>query len=77
MEKPLAAVAPADPTVGVLYTTQQVAKMLQVSQGTVQNWVHTGLLQAVRYGRIVRIRQEDLAAFGEVVPRRTPPGAAE
>jgi hypothetical protein len=40
----------------------------------VQVWIRNGTLTAVRYGRLLRIRQADLAAFGAVVPGRpTPP----
>jgi excisionase family DNA binding protein len=71
------AVVTADPTtVGPLYTTGEVAKMLRVNQRTVQEWIRSGALTAVRYGRLLRIRQADLATFGEVLPRRTPPAGA-
>jgi excisionase family DNA binding protein len=67
------AVHDADPPiVGTLYTTQEVAQLLRVNQRTVQEWIRSGTLTAVRYGRLLRIRQADLAAFGEVLPRRTP-----
>ena len=70
-------VATADPPiVGQLFTTDEVAKMLRVSQRTVQDWIRGGTLTAVRYGRLLRIRQADLAAFGEVLPRRPPPAGA-
>ena len=68
-----AAVVPTDPSVGPLYTTDEVAKLLKVSQRTVQEWIRSGTLTAVRYGRLLRIRHDDLAAFGDVLPRRTPP----
>jgi excisionase family DNA binding protein len=62
-----------DPTlVGPLYTTSEVAAMLRVSIRTVQDWIRCGVLPAVRYGRLLRIRQADLAAFGEVLHPRTP-----
>ena len=71
------AVVTADPTTGgPLYTTGEVAKMLRVNQRTVQEWIRSGALTAVRYGRLLRIRQADLATFGEVLPRRTPPAGA-
>jgi excisionase family DNA binding protein len=64
----------ADPTtVGTLYKTSEVATMLRCGQRTVQEWIRTGLLPAVRYGRLLRVRQADLAAFGEVLGPRTPP----
>jgi excisionase family DNA binding protein len=68
----------ADPTiVGTLYKTSEVATMLRVNQRTVQEWIRTGALQAVRYGRLLRIRQADLTTFGEGLPRRSPPAEAE
>ena len=79
MDHHLSDVVTADPPiVGTLYTTDEVAKMLRVSQRTVQDWIRAGTLTAVRYGRLLRIRQADLAAFGEVLPRRpTPAGAVQ
>jgi excisionase family DNA binding protein len=67
---PSAVVTP-DPPVGQLYTTDEVAKLLRVSQRTVQVWIRDGTLTAVRYGRLLRIRQADLATFGEVLNQRT------
>ena len=72
---PSAVVTADPPIVGPLYTTDEVAKLLRVSQRTVQGWIRSGTLTAVRYGRLLRIRQADLAAFGEVLtsirPQRT------
>ena len=66
------AMTPADPSiVGPLYTTQEVAKLLRVSQRTVQDWIREGQLTAVRYGRLLRVRQADLLTFGEVLSRHT------
>ena len=61
------------PMVGPLYTTGEVAGLLKVSQQTVQDWIRSGTLTAVRYGRLLRVRQADLATFGEVLNRHTPP----
>ena len=70
-------VVTADPTiVGPLYTTHEVATMLRVNQRTVQEWIRTGALTAVRYGRLLRIREADLVTFGQVLPVRTAPGGA-
>jgi len=60
------------PILGPLYTTDEVAKLLRVSQRTVHVWIRDGTLTAVRYGRLLRIRQADLATFGEVLNQRTP-----
>jgi excisionase family DNA binding protein len=71
------AVVTADPTtVGPLYTTAEVAKLLRVNQRTVQEWIRAGALPALRYGRVLRIRQADLVTFGEVLPPRPPPAGA-
>jgi excisionase family DNA binding protein len=71
-------ITPADPSlIGPLYTTQEVASLLRVSQRTVQDWIRAGALPAMRYGRILRIRQADLAAFGEVMTQRTPTPAPQ
>ena len=73
MEHTPSAVVPTDPSIGTLFTTDEVARLLKVSQRTVQDWIRSGTLTAVRYGRLLRVRQADLAAFGDVLPRRTPP----
>ena len=69
---PSESTAVAPPIVGQLYTTDEVGKLLRVSQRTVQDWIRSGTLTAVRYGRLLRIRQADLTAFGEVLNARTP-----
>ena len=56
--------------VGPLYTTMEVAKMLRVSQRTVEDWIRNRELTAVRYGRQIRIREADVVAFGEVLGPR-------
>jgi excisionase family DNA binding protein len=77
MQPDPASVLTADPTmVGTLYTTGEVAKMLRVHPRTVQEWIRNGMLTAVRYGKLLRIRQVDLATFGEVLARHTPPAGA-
>ena len=50
--------------VGVLYTPAEVARLLKVTSRTVQAWIRAGRLPARRYGRLYRVRAEDLAAFG-------------
>jgi excisionase family DNA binding protein len=71
MDSETASVGTVDPlAVGPLYKTSEVAAMLRVNQRTVQEWIRTGALPALRYGRVLRIRQADLETFGEVLPRR-------
>jgi excisionase family DNA binding protein len=78
MQSDPATVVTADPTlVGTLYTTGEVAKLLRVHPRTIQEWIKNGTLTAVRYGKLIRIREADLAAFGEVLNPRTPDGAAD
>jgi excisionase family DNA binding protein len=77
MDHQPAAVVPAEPLVGPLYTTDEVARLLKVSQRTVQEWIRSGTLTAVRYGRLLRVRHADLAAFGDVLRRRTPAPRSE
>jgi len=48
-----------------LLTLQQVADRLQVSISTVRRLVDAGELRAVRIGRNLRVRPEDLAAYIE------------
>jgi excisionase family DNA binding protein len=60
-------------------TTEEVAQVLRVSPRTVQEWIRTGALTAVRYGRLLRVRQADLLAFGQGLTKGAPaepPGAA-
>ena len=73
MEDHPTALLTADPTqLGALYTTAEVARLLRVHQRTVQEWIRAGMLPAVRYGRLLRVRQADLANFGEVLSKPTP-----
>jgi excisionase family DNA binding protein len=68
MQPDEAAILSADPTrVGTLYTTGEVAKLLRVHPRTIQEWIKRGTLTAVRYGKLIRIRQADLVTFGEVL----------
>jgi excisionase family DNA binding protein len=55
-------------------TVAEVAEMLKLNQQTIRNWIDKGDLAAVRIGRRVRIRREDLdAKLAEgYQPRRGP-----
>lgn len=46
-----------------MYTLQEVADMLNVSNRTVRNWIKSGKLPAMKIVRQYRITKEDLAAF--------------
>jgi excisionase family DNA binding protein len=73
MDQHPSTVATTESPMGQLYTVEEVAGFLRVTQRAVQVWIKRGELTAVRYGRLLRIRQADLANFGEVLERRTPP----
>ena len=68
--------AATESPMGQLYTVEEVARFLRVSPRAVQVWIRAGMLTAVRYGRLLRIRQADLASFGEVLTKGTPPLSA-
>ena len=74
-ESPSTVVTPESP-MGQLYTIEEVAGFLRVTQRAVQVWIKRGELTAIRYGRLLRVRQADLATFGEVLNQHTPPTPA-
>jgi len=45
------------------FTLSQVAQMLGMSRRAIENFVRDGELASVRFGRSIRIRDEDLRAF--------------
>ena len=48
-----------------IYTTEQVAKLLQIHPLTVLKYINSGRLKAIKLGRIYRIRGSALQAFLE------------
>jgi excisionase family DNA binding protein len=62
--RPATPPTPDAPPVGALYTPAEVAALLKVTPRTVQAWIRAGRLPARRYGRLYRVRAEDLARFG-------------
>lgn len=44
-----------------MLTVQEVADYLQVTPRAVRSWIKQGKLKAVKIGRIIRIREEDLS----------------
>jgi excisionase family DNA binding protein len=64
-------VLPEATEIGKVYTTEEVAQLLTVTARTVQEWIRTGKLPAVRYGRLYRVRADDLAKFGQETGKRT------
>jgi excisionase family DNA binding protein len=64
------AILPEATEIGRVYTPQEVAELLKVNPRTVQEWIRTGKLPAMRYGRVYRIRADELAKFGQVAGKR-------
>jgi len=64
------AILPEATEIGRVYTPQEVAELVKVNVRTVQEWIRTGKLPATRYGRVYRIRAEDLVKFGQMAGRR-------
>jgi len=48
-----------------LYTVQEVAKLLRVTDSTVRRWLKNGDLPRVKLGHVIRIRPGDLEKFIE------------
>ena len=46
-----------------VYTTEEVAEILQVTKRTVYNYIKTGALKAVKIGKYWRISAENLEEF--------------
>lgn len=44
----------------MLYTLQEVAKILKVSERTLYRWIKDGKLKAHKVGRNWRVKEEDL-----------------
>lgn len=53
------------PVVDRLYTTEQVAKLLQIHPLTVLKYINSGKLRAVKLGRVYRIMETSLQKFLE------------
>ena len=56
---PASALRPSRP----LWTVEQVAQHCSVSARTTRRWIEAGALRAHRLGHLVRVSEEDLAAF--------------
>jgi excisionase family DNA binding protein len=77
MDQPVSESATTASPIGQLYTVEEVAGFLRVTQRAVQVWIKRGELTAIRYGRLLRVRQADLVTFGEVLNTHTPPADAD
>ena len=54
---------------GEYLTIREVKDLLHVSERTVRRWIRSGALPALKIGRSVRVRREDID-----MPARTPSG---
>ena len=48
-----------------IYTTEQVAQLLQIHPLTVLKYIKNGKLRAIKLGRVYRIRESQLQEFLE------------
>ena len=46
-----------------IYTVKQVAEMLQLNEVTIRRYIEIGKLKAIKFGKVWRIKQDDLEAF--------------
>ncbi len=46
-----------------IYTTEQVAELLQIHPLTVLKYIKGGRLKSIKLGRVYRIRESELDAF--------------
>jgi len=53
------------PVVDRLYTTNQVAKLLQIHPLTVLKYINSGKLRAIKLGRVYRVTETSLQKFLE------------
>lgn len=51
-------------------TTQEVASLLKVKEITVRRWILRGWLPAIRFGKVFRIKKEDLEKYGKFKKKR-------
>ncbi|WP_333871265.1 helix-turn-helix domain-containing protein [Desulforamulus putei] len=47
----------------VLYSIEDVSKILKVSNKAVYKWIRTGMLSGYKFGGIYKITEEDLLRF--------------
>lgn len=47
----------------ILYSIEEVTKILKVTQRTLYNYIKNGDLKAVKVGKYWRVKQEDLREF--------------
>lgn len=53
------------PVIDRLYTTEQVAKLLQIHPLTVLKYINSGKIRAIKLGRVYRVTETSLQKFLE------------
>jgi len=53
------------PVIDRLYTTEQVAKLLQIHPLTVLKYINSGKIRAIKLGRVYRVSETSLQKFLE------------
>jgi len=48
-----------------IYTPQQAAELLSVSEFTLMDWLRKGKIRGVKVGRLWRVREQDIEEFLE------------
>ncbi len=62
-ERALAGCRPVPLLLDHIWTVEQVAQRCSVSTRTTRRWIEAGVLRGHRLGHLVRVSEEDLAAF--------------
>lgn len=60
-----------------LWTAEDVARRLQISEGTVKQWVKAGRLPVVKVGKLNRFRPSDIEAWLDAQPTHEPEDMGE
>jgi excisionase family DNA binding protein len=63
--------------VGQVFTSAQVAQMLQISLATVQRAIRAGKLKAHRVGRVYRLNEADMRAWWETLSTTSTEGTRD
>jgi excisionase family DNA binding protein len=56
------------------YRASEVARVLDVSDATVRNWIQEGRLKAHRFGKVLRIPREELLRYLQDAQGSSRPG---
>ncbi len=47
------------------FSTNEIASLFKVREITVRRWINRGWLQAIKIGKMYRVREQDLKKFGK------------